>query len=440
MFPLPYNTHLQVAWLSGSAHSRTSSSPNPDNRGSYSPETRQVPCPRFIATTAIYEFVAVWVPGFFSLGESCAQPPPLCVSQTRIVREFFFISRAVDDVRAHFSLSPSTLGPKQSHSPFKKTPISLAHTLIANLSAMVSFSKLGALFPAALFALQANAQSGTGVTTRYWDCCKPSCAWSGKASVSSPVRTCGSNQQVLGPDVKSGCDGGSAFTCADNQPWAVSNSLAYGFAAANIAGSSESSWCCQCYQLTFTSGPATGKVMVVQVTNTGGDLGNNHFDILMPGGGVGLFNGCNAQYGSWNGGAQYGGVSSKSQCANLPSIVQPGCNWRFDWFSGSDNPTVNWQAVQCPSALTNISGCRRNSEAGGQPTTGSGQSTTSSRSSSSSSSRSSSTSSSSTRTSSANGSGQTLYGQCGGQGYNGPTTCASGTCKYSNQWYSQCLP
>ena len=31
-------------------------------------------------------------------------------------------------------------------------------------------------------------------------------------------------------------------------------------------------------------------------------------------------------------------------------------------------------------------------------------------------------------------------GQCGGQGYSGPTTCAQGTCKVSNQWYSQCLP
>ncbi|PVF92426.1 hypothetical protein CPB86DRAFT_819649 [Serendipita vermifera] len=45
-----------------------------------------------------------------------------------------------------------------------------------------------------------------------------------------------------------------------------------------------------------------------------------------------------------------------------------------------------------------------------------------------------------TTTSTANGSGQTLYGQCGGQGYTGPTTCASGTCKYSSQYYSQCLP
>lgn len=32
------------------------------------------------------------------------------------------------------------------------------------------------------------------------------------------------------------------------------------------------------------------------------------------------------------------------------------------------------------------------------------------------------------------------YGQCGGQGWTGPTTCAAGsTCKASNQWYSQCL-
>lgn len=32
-----------------------------------------------------------------------------------------------------------------------------------------------------------------------------------------------------------------------------------------------------------------------------------------------------------------------------------------------------------------------------------------------------------------------LYGQCGGQGWTGPTTCASGTCTYSNTYYSQCL-
>ncbi|KAK5654248.1 hypothetical protein OQA88_7423 [Cercophora sp. LCS_1] len=32
-----------------------------------------------------------------------------------------------------------------------------------------------------------------------------------------------------------------------------------------------------------------------------------------------------------------------------------------------------------------------------------------------------------------------LWGQCGGQGWSGPTCCSQGTCRASNQWYSQCL-
>jgi hypothetical protein len=31
-----------------------------------------------------------------------------------------------------------------------------------------------------------------------------------------------------------------------------------------------------------------------------------------------------------------------------------------------------------------------------------------------------------------------MWGQCGGEGWTGPTCCQSGTCKSSNQWYSQC--
>lgn len=30
------------------------------------------------------------------------------------------------------------------------------------------------------------AASGSGQTTRYWDCCKTSCAWSGKVSFNNP--------------------------------------------------------------------------------------------------------------------------------------------------------------------------------------------------------------------------------------------------------------
>ncbi|KAK6544418.1 hypothetical protein TWF694_001113 [Orbilia ellipsospora] len=35
--------------------------------------------------------------------------------------------------------------------------------------------------------------------------------------------------------------------------------------------------------------------------------------------------------------------------------------------------------------------------------------------------------------------GAPLYGQCGGAGWTGPTTCAQGTCTYSNAYYSQCI-
>ncbi len=129
----------------------------------------------------------------------------------------------------------------------------------------------------------AIAQS-TGKTTRYWDCCKPSCAWPGKSTSSSPVKTCDKNDNPLndGGNTKSGCDnGGGAFMCSNQSPWAVSDTLAYGWAAVNIAGSNEAAWCCACYELTFTSAPLQGKKMIVQATNTGGDLGNNHFDLAV---------------------------------------------------------------------------------------------------------------------------------------------------------------
>jgi len=44
-----------------------------------------------------------------------------------------------------------------------------------------------------------------------------------------------------------------------------------------------------------------------------------------------------------------------------------------------------------------------------------------------------------TKTTTAPSSGQTLYGQCGGSGWTGPTTCSAGTCKVLNAYYSQCI-
>ncbi|KFA80612.1 hypothetical protein S40288_10051 [Stachybotrys chartarum IBT 40288] len=52
----------------------------------------------------------------------------------------------------------------------------------------------------------------------------------------------------------------------------------------------------------------------------------------------------------------------------------------------------------------------------------------------------------STRTTSAGGNQPTggncaaVWGQCGGQGWTGPTCCNQSTCRVSNEWYSQCQP
>lgn len=113
--------------------------------------------------------------------------------------------------------------------------------------------------------------------------------------------------------------------------------------------------------LTFTSTTlaTSGKSMIVQATSTGGDLGDNHFDLAFPGGGNGIFDGCTKEWGTNLGGAQYGGISAKADCSALPAALQAGCNFRFDWFEGADNPTVKFEQVTCPAVLTGKTGCAR---------------------------------------------------------------------------------
>ncbi|OUM61087.1 glycoside hydrolase family 45 protein, partial [Piromyces sp. E2] len=201
-----------------------------------------------------------------------------------------------------------------------------------------------------------------GKTTRYWDCCLASCAW--KENTGGPVvNACKIDGETIITNfnykIGNVCSGGSGFMCNNNQPWGINDHVAYGFAAASFANSSQSNWCCGCYRLQFTSGSVKGKQMIVQVTNTGSDLSSNHFDIQIPGGGVGVFNGCQKQWNtSENGwGERFGGISSRSECSSLPKELQDGCFWRFDWFKNADNPEVVFERVQCPVELTSKSGC-----------------------------------------------------------------------------------
>ncbi|CAF3042522.1 unnamed protein product, partial [Rotaria sp. Silwood2] len=169
----------------------------------------------------------------------------------------------------------------------------------------------------------------SGFTTRYWDCCKPSCAWPGKVSGSNTyVKSCQKDGYTSWNDgnTLSGCDGGNAFVCNNQIPWAINDQLAYGFAAATIPGLTEQQRCCACYKLDFTSGPVVGKSMIVQVVNSGSDVHPNQFDLQIPGGGVGIYNACSSQWNApsdgW--GQRLGGVSSRQDCYSLPAAIRDG--------------------------------------------------------------------------------------------------------------------
>ena len=112
-------------------------------------------------------------------------------------------------------------------------------------------------------------------------------------------------------------------------------------------------------RLNFTSGAVAGKTMIVQATNTGGDLGENHFDLAMPGGGVGMFDACSQQWGGINLGNRNGGFTDRWQCSTLPWQWQQACYWRFDWFRNADNPSVEFEEVACPQAMIDRTGCGR---------------------------------------------------------------------------------
>lgn len=101
--------------------------------------------------------------------------------------------------------------------------------------------------------------------------------------------------------------------------------------------------------------------MIVQVTNSGADVGAHQFDLQIPGGGVGIYNACSKQWNAPNDGwgDKYGGVGSRQDCDSLPGEIRDGCLFRFDWFGGADNPNMNYAEVTCPQELTAITGCSR---------------------------------------------------------------------------------
>jgi hypothetical protein len=208
--------------------------------------------------------------------------------------------------------------------------------------------------------------SGETITTRFWDCCKPSCSWNGKARFTQPVQTCSKDESPLKDfSAGTGCNGGNAYSCSDQQPWAVNDTLSYGFAGIFIQGHVEDFWCCACYRLDFTSEPLLGKSMIVQASNTAYDVStSNRFSLAIPGGNTTSEDACAKQFSVSQSvfGDTNRGVQSKDDCARLPASLRDGCEWRFDWFQDALYPNATFTRVVCPSDLTEMTGCTRSDD------------------------------------------------------------------------------
>ena len=154
--------------------------------------------------------------------------------------------------------------------------------------------------------------------------------------------------------------------------------MAFAFAAVPAANGGS---CGKCFQLTFTgeghynstnenTRAMKGKKLIIMATNIGGDVAQGQFDIMIPGGGVGMFNGCSSM-GWGNQGAQYGGLLSDCETENNYNAgkyaqcltnkcnsvfsndeeAKQGCLFLATWMHAAGNPEHNYVEVECPDVL-----------------------------------------------------------------------------------------
>ena len=220
-----------------------------------------------------------------------------------------------------------------------------------------------------------GGKSGTGYATRYWDCCKPHCAWPEHGGTAS---TCDARGNKIGDkSARSMCDGGDAGICRSQFPIVVNDTLAFAFAA-TPGGESN---CGKCFDLVFDGGckyEATnlhrqmkGKHLIVMSNNVGYDVAGGQFDVMIPGGGYGIFNGCSQKMGWGSQGSQYGGLLDECEketnynSGKYKSCLTEKCNKSFssdpeakegclflaNWMNAAGNLTHSYKEVECPQEL-----------------------------------------------------------------------------------------
>ena len=229
--------------------------------------------------------------------------------------------------------------------------------------------------------------SGSGFASRYWDCCKPSCAWTGNAGAGNEARECDANMNILtNKNSKNICEnGGISTTCLSQIPFTIDGCDELGFAFAAVPGGGPSI-CGRCFALEFTGEgkyeirtpqkKLKGKKLIVMASNIGYDVASSQFDIMIPGGGVGNYNGCDNILGT-NLGQQYGGLladcessvgysysediiyEKRKECltnkcntvfANK-ATAREGCLFLANFLESAGNPLHNFKEVECPQVL-----------------------------------------------------------------------------------------
>lgn len=266
--------------------------------------------------------------------------------------------------------------------------------------------------PPAEYTKEIRNNGQTGWNSRYWDGCKPHCSWLSSVDTTSEetyqagrtvARNCNINDvevpaYTLGHAVQqywmgyegtnSACDTKDAtgtFSCTDMAPIAVNDTLSYAYVAGS--GAQYKYGCGKCYHLQYNGGKndgdvkkthkaLNGKHIVVMVSNIGYDVEVGQFDLLIPGGGVGAFDAISTQLGLSDAsvlGANGGGigrvcfeqvgwdgeVADFQKCiidgcekafSKWPNLLR-GCKWYAEWYMAADNPTYNWEEVDCPQYL-----------------------------------------------------------------------------------------
>ena len=231
-----------------------------------------------------------------------------------------------------------------------------------------------------------GGKTGSGHATRYWDCCKPSCSWTNNAGSGNEARQCDKNMNILNDlNAKSICENGVSTTCLSQIPFTINGCKDFGFAFGAVP-SFYPNTCGKCFLLQFTgegkyeTKPGhvllKNKRLIIMASNVGSDVENGQFDIMIPGGGEGIYKGCTEILGN-DLGKQYGGLLEVCQeevgysyddntiyvkrkeclinkCNNSFSskpLAKKGCLFLANFLEAAGNPLHNYQEIECPQVL-----------------------------------------------------------------------------------------